>query len=354
MRGNGWTNMEKSEKVSVILPAYNVGEYIAECLDSISRQTYQNIEIIIVDDGSKDNTYELAEKYAKKDSRITVVKQKNAGSGPARNKGLQIASGEYVMFVDPDDWIDSNMIRDFMEIVKKHNPDMITSGYIEEYNNGKTVTPREIHLPDMKLCTQEEVREKYVDLYLSEAVCAPTRILYKKSIIDENVIEFPDLRRSQDIVFNYRYYDNVKTLVASSKAYYHYRIVSNSYLQKYKQDYYKTLELLYTEIESYLHKWKVTLTDETKIRFLNRFFVLIGYYLESCVVQKFNYKEIFTSECLNKIAEEALPIDLYHKILRESYIKRNFTLINFLIGVKVFIKKYLKRLFECFRKVKKY
>ena len=354
MQRDGWINMVKSEKVSVILPAYNVGEYIIECLDSITNQTYRNIEIIIVDDGSKDNTYEIAKNYEKRDNRIIVVKQENAGSGPARNKGLQIACGQYIMFVDPDDWIDSNMIQDFMEIVKEYNPDMITSGYIEEYYNGKTINKREFHLPDIKLCTQKEVREKYVDLFLSEAVCAPTRILYKKSIIDENNVEFPDLRRSQDIVFNYRYYDHVKTLIASSKSYYHYRIVSNSYLQKYKQNYYKTLELLYTEMEAYLYKWNVTLTKETRIHFVNRFFVLIGYYMESCIVQKNNYKEIFTSKCLNTIAEESSPIDFYHKMLRKAYIKKNDMLIRCLIGAKVFVKKHLKKLFECFRKVKKY
>lgn len=343
-----------NEKVSVILPAYNVEKYIWQCLESIAQQSYDNIEIIVIDDGSSDDTYEIAKKFAEKDSRVLVLTQKNAGSGPARNKGLQIASGKYVMFVDPDDWIDSNMIMEFMRISNESNPDIITTGYIEEYENGKNVSQRIFRLPDLNLDNQNQVRENYIALFLSEAICAPTRILYKKSIIDKYKIEFPPLRRSQDIVFNYRYYDKVTTLVSSSRVYYHYRINSGSYMQKFKSDYYKTLELIYTDIEMYQNRWNVKISKETEQRFINRFFVLIAYYIESAITQKFSYDDVFYSDCLNEIAEKASPIDLYHKLLKKAYIARNRFSIHCIVGVKIFTRKYLKGIFECFRKVKKY
>lgn len=343
-----------NEKVSIILPAYNVESYLCKCLDSIVGQTYQNIEIIIVDDGSKDDTYRLALMYAEKDSRINVVHQKNAGSGPARNKGLELAKGAYVMFVDPDDWIDTDMVEDFMHIVKQYDPDIITSGYIEEYDNGKTVHTREVSLLDEHFENQRDVREHYVDLFLKEAVCAPTRILYKRSIITENGISFPDLRRSQDIVFNYNYYDKVESLVASSKTHYHYRIESGTYLQKQKQDYYKTIELMYRDIKAYLKKWEITVPKDTMIRFENRFFVLIAYYIESCITQKHSYKQIFENESMTEIASSSAPIDLYHKLLKNGILHRNTILIAAVVNTKVYVKKHMKLVFECFRKVKKY
>ena len=93
-------------KISVIVPVYNVEKFLAQCLESLVLQTYKNLEIIIVDDGSSDNSYKIYKKYAKSDSRIQIIKQKNAGVSAARNTGLASATGEYVHFIDSDDYID--------------------------------------------------------------------------------------------------------------------------------------------------------------------------------------------------------------------------------------------------------
>ena len=95
--------------VSVIIPAYNIERYISRCLDSIMAQTYNNLEIIVIDDGSKDQTAEILDDYQKRDSRIIVVHKENGGVSSARNNGLDIATGDYISFVDGDDLIESNM-----------------------------------------------------------------------------------------------------------------------------------------------------------------------------------------------------------------------------------------------------
>ena len=100
----------KMEKISIIVPVYNVEKYLKTCLDSIINQTYQNLEIILVDDGSTDNSGEICEEYRKTDSRIILIHKENEGLSMARNFGLDIASGDYISFVDSDDFIARNMM----------------------------------------------------------------------------------------------------------------------------------------------------------------------------------------------------------------------------------------------------
>ena len=106
------------EKVSIILPIYNVEEYIAECLDSILRQTYQNLEIILIDDGSPDASGKICDEYQEKDNRIRVLHKVNSGVSAARNSGLEMATGEYIAFADPDDWLEPDMIEQMMNALK--------------------------------------------------------------------------------------------------------------------------------------------------------------------------------------------------------------------------------------------
>lgn len=112
------------EKISIILPVYNVEDYIEECLDSILKQTYSNIEVILIDDGAKDKSGEICDRYAQKDDRVKVLHKKNAGVSAARNSGIEMATGDYITFVDPDDWIDSDTIEKMLEAIKKENADI--------------------------------------------------------------------------------------------------------------------------------------------------------------------------------------------------------------------------------------
>ena len=127
--------MEKT-LISVLVPAYNVEQYIYQCIDSILGQTYSNLEIIIVNDGSTDKTGNILDVYAKKDDRIKVVHKKNEGLVMARRDALDLMQGEYVGFVDSDDWIEPNMYEELYEAMVDTDADIVTSGRIvEEYNH---------------------------------------------------------------------------------------------------------------------------------------------------------------------------------------------------------------------------
>ena len=125
------------EKISVIVPVYKIKEqYLKECIESISKQTYSNLEIILVDDGSPDNCGEICDLYAEKDSRIMVLHQKNQGVSMARNNAIQKATGEWITFIDADDWIEKNMC-DCQQTVKAligNAPD--SKGFIELFDDG--------------------------------------------------------------------------------------------------------------------------------------------------------------------------------------------------------------------------
>ena len=115
--------------VSVIIPAYNIEDYIGRCLDSIISQTYKNLEIIVVDDGSRDHTGEILDNYAKKDRRIKVIHKENGGVSSARNKGIEAAEGDYIGFIDGDDLIESEMYKTLVDLLEEENADIAHCGY---------------------------------------------------------------------------------------------------------------------------------------------------------------------------------------------------------------------------------
>ena len=123
--------------ISVIVPVYNVEEYVEKCVLSIINQTYKNLEIILVDDGSTDNSGKICDEIAIKDNRIKVIHKKNGGLSDARNVGIDIAKGDYLGFVDSDDYIDYNMYEELFDVIKCHDVDIVYSNFQTEYLDGR-------------------------------------------------------------------------------------------------------------------------------------------------------------------------------------------------------------------------
>lgn len=119
---------DSSPLISIIVPVYNVEPYVSKCLESILRQTYQNIEIIIIDDGSTDGGSDICDAYAHKDKRIKVIHQSNEGVSGARNVGLRIAKGEFIGFVDSDDWIEADMYEYLLQNIQQQDADIAICG----------------------------------------------------------------------------------------------------------------------------------------------------------------------------------------------------------------------------------
>lgn len=142
----------KQPLISVIIPVYGVEKYIAQCLESVISQTYKNLEIIVVNDGTKDRSAEIAKDYAAKDSRIKVYDFKNGGLSVARNRGLEIATGDYISYIDSDDWLDTKMYETLLEAAMKNEADMVKCGIIE--TNG--AAEEKITFSDVKIINNEQ------------------------------------------------------------------------------------------------------------------------------------------------------------------------------------------------------
>ena len=247
-------------KVSIIVPAYNVGQYIDECIESIVNQTYDDWEAIIVIDGATDDTELRAREWEGKCEKVKVVTQENQGSGPARNAGIDNASGEYLMFVDPDDWIDKEMLSMYMECenIIEGGYDLVVSDCVTDYYDGdRCVNSEKESINGFESFELQNVRESYLKLFVKGLIRGPVCKLYKSSIVKENNIRFPALKRSQDIVFNYRYFSFIRTLKVFDSHYYHYRCMMDKAAGKLYPDYYKIVSQIYSEIMVMHKSWNI-------------------------------------------------------------------------------------------------
>lgn len=217
--------------ISVIVPVYNVEKYLDRCVNSLLNQTIDNIEIILVDDGSPDLCPQMCDKYASIHSNIKVVHKQNAGLGMACNTGLNIAVGEYVAFVDSDDWVDNNMYKQMTDIASSHEADIVFSGL--ERNNGTMAIGTLPHPASIEIfSTKPEIgvlmknmiaSEPHIDIERPIQVSAKVA-LYRKSIIDTHEIRFESERSliSEDLLFNLDYLSHAGKVVIIPNCFYHY------------------------------------------------------------------------------------------------------------------------------------
>lgn len=186
--------MTKNPLISVIIPIYNVEKYIHQCLDSVINQSYKNLEIILIDDGSPDKCPEICDKYARKDKRIIVIHQENKGISSARNTGLKYAHGRYVAFVDSDDWLALNCYEKVLNHAMKTDADITGYDIFEVYGNTIKVKS---HTP----CESSVIQtSQHYDLLFSLWPLVWSK-LYKKSFLDKHRIYFPDGLIYEDVPF---------------------------------------------------------------------------------------------------------------------------------------------------------
>lgn len=204
--------------ISVIIPVYNIEDYIQECLDSVISQTYNNLEIILIDDESSDDSGKICDEYAKKDGRIKVIHKKNGGAASARNEGLKIATGEYLTFVDSDDYLDNNAYEYMIKQIQEHNADMIQCGLRRVYINQKVDYKSDVLV---KKVTEFDV-ETYLKRYTFDWTCGLIwDKLFRRELFDG--IYFETGHKVDDEFFTYQGVMNAKKIICSPEIFYNYR-----------------------------------------------------------------------------------------------------------------------------------
>lgn len=208
--------------ISVIVPAYNAEDYVEECLASILAQTYRDFELIVIDDGSTDSTGDICERFQKTDSRVNVVHQNNAGVSQSRNNGIRLSKGEFLCFVDADDWIEPSYLQSFMDVMGGHQPDLLLQGLVEHEGS------KLIRSVSFKPCIYNKMEDFMRDgLHLFRG---PYCKLFKRSIICTYALTFP-LRISygEDSIFYLSYLLHCRDIQTLPCSFYCYRKnVSNS------------------------------------------------------------------------------------------------------------------------------
>ena len=216
--------MEK-DLISVIVPVYKVEKYLDKCVQSIVDQTYENLEIIIMDDSSPDNCPAMCDAWAEKDSRVQVFHIENKGVANSRNFALSKAAGDYIAFADGDDFLEPNMLEILYRNLLVTNSDIAVCGYFRQDESGMQIPDSEKSAsPRLEAITAEEaLRQTALGEYKFGVLWNK---LYKKSVLGG--VQMPPLVCSEDLVFNYRAFKNAKRVCVSSQKLYHYVLRSGS------------------------------------------------------------------------------------------------------------------------------
>ncbi|MBQ8322980.1 MAG: glycosyltransferase family 2 protein [Clostridia bacterium] len=203
--------------VSLIIPIYNVEKYLSRCLDSVIGQTYKNIEILLINDGSTDTSAEIAEDYMHLDDRITVYHKENGGLSSARNYGLAYAKGAYICFVDSDDWIALDTIEYSVNLILNYNADIVQFG-VYKTNGKKNIKERKEKR--IILRGKEIIHFLMVKSTIDDSYYAAWRCLYTKEVLKD--LLFPIGKINEDIVWKYKVFSNADLIVDTSKVKYFY------------------------------------------------------------------------------------------------------------------------------------
>lgn len=259
-------DMEKKIKISVIVPVYNSQKYLMRCLKSLICQSLQELEIILVDDGSQEECARFCDELEKMDSRIQVIHKKNEGLGFARNTGIEIARGKYVAFVDSDDYVDSSMYEELYEAIEREHAQIAVGGYRKKYGDGREEIFTNKGIP--KILGGEQIYsvllanmlgappEYYSDDYIGMSVW---KNLYKREIIENYQVRFPSEREfiSEDIVFHIHFLRHVDRAVVLDSPFYYYCQNASSLSTTYKVNRFEKIKKLYLYEKELLEEMEI-------------------------------------------------------------------------------------------------
>lgn len=245
----------KKPVISIIIPIYNTQKYLSRCIGSVLEQTYQDFELILVDDGSTDNSLELCRKWSKIDQRIVLISQENGGVSKARNAGLDVAKGKYITFIDSDDWVSSNYLAVLLETMEKNDAQLVVGSFRRMYTrlNESSLSP----LPTKKfnIADNEEVRS----MLFSDHFRGPWVKLFLNEIIQNNILRFPlNVKIGEDTIFLMNYLSKCTLIYTVSNVIYYYnRMNELAATTKYYAEIFDWRILLVLGLKNLLNNWDI-------------------------------------------------------------------------------------------------
>lgn len=356
--------MKNTKPVSIIVPVYNVEKYLKQCVDSILGQTFPEFELILVDDGSKDGSSVICDNYAKSDDRVVVIHQENHGQTAARKAGFHASCGEYIYFVDSDDWLEPNLIELAYGLAVDNDADIVTfdSYFNYSFHQCPVTQPIESGIFD-KSGLMEKIYPKMIysgRFFYFGIYAAMWNKIFRRSLVENNFDNVKNnIKIGEDGVLTFSAFLDANRVVIDGKNYlYHYRDNNSSLTRSYVTDQYESAKLLIKTLRE--------ISDSKKVFDLNR---QIDYYLmynvRSIFIEEFYYrykksisariknlKSIAADRELQKIANRLLvdEIEKVPKMFIKNIVQNNFgsliassIFIALKMRAKVFARKILKR-----------
>lgn len=326
-------------KVSVIIPVYNCEKYLGECIESLIDQTLQECEFIFVNDGSKDKSEEIIKKYADKDERIILINQKNSGVSVARNVGIKKASGEYIGFVDGDDYIDKYYYEKLYNNAKENYIDIIFCNWRSNNNI--------LELPFNK---NEILNEEYIEEFIYkfllqyDSLNSVCNKLFSRKLIHDNNISFPiGMYMGEDARFNIKAFTYTKSVYYLDYVGYYYREVAGSATRSIEnKDYFKRILNEYKSTIDEFNRWNYTGKEIEKfrtIKFINNVMALSYVYLGNNKKMKLRQRYKYVSKMIkNKDVQYAIDkysLDIIKNIGRYEQCLLKFIKLKFTLGVYI-------------------
>lgn len=341
-------------EISVIVPVYNCISYLERGVDSILAQTFDDFELILVDDGSTDGSGELCDRLASGDARVKVIHKENGGAGSARNAGMDAASATYWVFPDADDWMEPNMLESLYDGIVKSGADLGVCGFTAGYDYEKPQTVERI-IPEKGILDNPDAVRGFFIKYFPDGMAGYLwNKIYSSDVIKRNNIRFSDMRRYQDGMFNLDLFGHINSAVLLDLCLYHYKLndVGDVFV-KYPVNKFELLCRLLEGYEERLSEWGLN-RPEQKERICSFFLRGVVSCIDSMYSPYWGFGRAKRKEYLRMLAQdvrvgECLKIrgsyGRYADLVLGLLSKKRYFAIRCIVRLKIMLKKYGKRIF---------
>lgn len=339
-------------KISAIIPVYNSELYIRQCLDSILSQTLTDFEVIVIDDGSTDSSISICEEYQNKDLRIKFYKSNHRGVSYARNLGIEVSSGEWITFIDSDDWIDSDMFKTLYNYAIHNNVDVILSNFIFEKNNESIytqsapsiITKKQFPSFPLALMVENCSKADGIDIKVEVLSAACAKLTRRELIVKNRILFTERLKLNEDGLFHLKCYLYASSFIIINKAFYHYRLHSSSSNYRFRPDVHSQMSIWMEEFSKIsCHFHEIGKKEFDSLSAYRRFLNLLNLYIihpsnTMSIYEKYRITNCYLNTGVYNVLSVPNCIPLYKQI--EIY------LLKCKLAAILIITGYTKRIFK--------
>lgn len=341
-------------KFSVVIPIYNAEKTLLECVDSIMNQNYNNLELILVNDGSKDKSLDVCLQIKDRDSRVIVIDKQNEGVARARNDGLHACSGDYVYFVDPDDYIESNLFSDISKILKNNEVDAVVFGHRKKIVKNTDTYIKEVSTNSFIVKDNIELKKQHLTkMYLDGVGFSAWDKVINVNFLKKNNIVFPLLKRGQDMAFCANVFEKSNSIICLDNVYYNYIDINSTNNNKIDPNIIENHEYIFNCLSNIFID---NITDFYKNDFLKKIYIKWFFYVIPSNILKskndFNkkrmqIKKIYYDDFSNKTLKNyklkyavGIQDKIMLMILKSHSFVSHYLLLLFAESMKTSISKY--------------